>query len=162
MTSAWRRNVNTLIISTRTPLTKCDDWRPSNISIHTFLARCDHQKTVPWSYECFYTLHSYEGRLVNWEAKNIEKFLYIPLVWGETAFCRLKFWLIGFYTLPSYEGRPALAVLSIGMQISIHSPSYEGKHVGSCSGRDYVISIHVSIHFPSYEGETVHRLCYAL
>ena len=100
MTSAWRRNVNTLIISTRTPLTKCDDWRPSNISIHTFLARCDHQKTVPWSYECFYTLHSYEGRLVNWEAKNIEKFLYIPLVWGETRPSSSLNRDADFYTLP--------------------------------------------------------------
>ena len=33
----------------------------------------------------FYTLPSYEGRLVNWKAKNIENFLYTPLVRGETV-----------------------------------------------------------------------------
>ena len=39
--------------------------------------------------------------------------------------------------------------------VSIHSPSYEGRHVGSCSGRDYVISIHVSIHSPRMRGRPV-------
>ena len=84
------------------------------------------------------------GRLVNWEAKNIEKFLYTPPSYerggGDATTGKARFQY--FYTLPSYEGETFHYGQIRYNDISIHSPSYEGETYPDFANTPIAISIH--------------------